>query len=257
MVLDLNRILAKYRHRSTMAAAGLVAALLLVADASAGDPAAVRRGTRQVSAQQIRAAVTQYIHQNAPWRSDQLKIRHVKFDRPVTVSGGAIALAVQPPKHTDWLGPVPFTVKVMVNGTVAGKVTVPANIEAWNDVVLVAKPLGKYQTIEPKHIRIEKMNLARVPANAVFAADQAVGARTNRSIAANTILRSDQVESPPLVERGDVVQVVAESKRMKISIQALAREDGARGEVIRVKNLRSKKTIYAKVVDSQTVRVEF
>lgn len=236
--------------------------LLLFADAFAADPASgrsssVQKEDRQVSARQIRTAVARYIQQNAPWRKDQLKIRYIKVDQPLTVSGGKIVLTVKPPKHTDWLGPVLFTVRVMVNGAVTKKVTVPANIEVWNDVVLAAKPLGKYQTIEKKHIRIEKMNLARVPANAVLTVDQAVGARTVRSIAANTILRSNQIESPPIIERGDVVQVVAESKRMRISLQALAGEDGAKGDVIRVKNLRSKKTIYAKVVDGQTVRVEF
>jgi flagella basal body P-ring formation protein FlgA len=227
------------------------------ADPASGGPATAQPKTRHVSSRQIRTAVAQYIQQNAPWRKDQLKIRHIKFDQSLAVPAGKIALTVKPPKHTDWLGPVLFTVRVMVNGAVAKKVTVPANIEAWNDVALTAKPLGKYQTIEKKHIRIKKMNLARVPANAVLTVDQAVGARTVRSIAANTILRSNQIESPPVVERGDVVQVVAESKHMKISIQALAREDGARGDVIRVKNLRSKKTIYAKVVDGRTVQVEF
>jgi flagella basal body P-ring formation protein FlgA len=144
-----------------------------------------------------------------------------------------------------------------VDGKIAKKVTVPATIDVWSDVVLAAIPLGKYQIIEAKHVRIEKMNLARVPENAVLHIEQAVGSRTNRNIAVNSILRGDQLELPPVVKRGDVVQVVAESKRMKISVKARAKESGAEGKTIRVQNLRSKKTIYAQVVDSQTVQVDF
>jgi flagella basal body P-ring formation protein FlgA len=37
----------------------------------------------------------------------------------------------------------------------------------------------------------------------------------------------------------------------------MAKQDGAKGERIKVVNLRSKKVIYAQVVDGQTVSVEF
>ncbi len=220
-------------------------------------PTRVSRHAATVSSRRIRDAVEGHILANAPWDADQMKIRQIAYSQDVTVAQGQLSLRVQSPKHIDWLGSIPFTVLITVDGTIAKKVTVPATIEVWSDVVVLAKPLGKYQTIEAHHTRIEKMNLARVPSNAVLNIDQAIGSRTNRNIVANSILRNDQIELPPVVKRGDVVQVVAESKRMKISIQAMARENGAVGKVIRVQNLRSKKTIYAQVVDSQTVQVDF
>jgi flagella basal body P-ring formation protein FlgA len=220
-------------------------------------PVKVRRRALHVKAQRIRDAVKRYIEAKSPWPADQMKIKRVKYAHDVTVTDGRLRLQVRSPKHCDWLGPIPFTVLVTVDGNIAKKVTVPATIEVWSDVVLSAIPLGKYQIIKSKHVRTERMNLARVPKNAVRHIDQAVGSRTNRNIAVNTILRSDQVELPPIIKRGDVVQVVAESKHMKISIKARAKESGAKGKNIRVQNLRSRKTIYAQVVDSQTVRVEY
>jgi flagella basal body P-ring formation protein FlgA len=186
-----------------------------------------------------------------------MKIRPIKYSQDVTVMDGRLSFQVKSPKHNDWLGSIPFTVLLNVDGKIAKKVTVAVTIEVWSDVVLAAIPLGKYQIIESKHVRIEKMNLARAPENAVLHIEQAVGSRTNRNIAANSILRSDQIELPPVVKRGDVVRVVAESKHIKISANARAKESGAKGKMIRVQNLQSKKTIYAQVVDSQTVQVEF
>lgn len=220
-------------------------------------PTKVRRRALHVKAQRICDAVKRHIQANTPWRSDQMQIKPIKYSQDVTVADGQLSLQVKSPKHSDWLGSIPFTVFVLVDGKLAKKVMVPATIEVRSDVVLTAIPLGKYQIIESKHVRIEKMNLARVPENAVLYIEQAVGSRTNRNIAVNTILRSDQIELPPVVKRGDVVQVIVESKRMKISVRARAKESGAKGKMIRVQNLRSKKTIYAQVVDSQTVQVEF
>ena len=220
-------------------------------------PTKVKRLAVKITAQKIQQAVKHYIAQNAPWKSDQMKIREIRSAHDLTVARGSLVIKVQSPKHTDWLGSIPFTVLIVVNGDVVKKVTVAAFIEVWNDVVLAAKPLGKYQTIESHHIRVVKMNLARVPANAILDRKQVLGSRTNRNIAANCILRNDQIELPPIIKRGDVIQVVAESRHMKISLQALAKENGAKGELIRVQNIRSKKTIYAQVVDGQTVQVDF
>ncbi len=220
-------------------------------------PTRVHRRALLVKAQDICDAVRRHIQANAPWRSDQMKIRPITYSHDVAVSEGQLSFQVRSPKHNDWLGSIPFVVTVIVDGNVAKKVTVPASIEVWSDVALAAIPLGKYQIIEPKHVRFEKMNLARAPANALLNMDQAVGSRTNRNIAANSILRSDQIELPPVVQRGDVVQVIAESRRMKISVKARAKESGAIGKMIRVQNLRSNRTIYAEVLDAQTVLVNF
>jgi flagella basal body P-ring formation protein FlgA len=205
----------------------------------------------------IRAAVKRYIVQHAPWDAGQLTIKKIKFNRPVRVPTGKIALQVTAPRHTDWLGGIPFSVGVAVNGKKVSVITVPVNIEVWSDVILTAKPLGRFQPIGYDDLQIKKMDLARVPSSAIVDLDQVVGSRTRRSIAANCILRKDHVEIPPVVKRGDVVSVVAESAHLKISAKGRAKENGSVGDRIKVVNLRSKKVIYALVVDDRTVRVDF
>ncbi len=224
---------------------------------AAAGPVKVMRRFSQVEPAEIRQAVKQYIDQNAPWDVDQMRVPVIRFNRPVMVPPGPVALKVSAPKHTDWLGAVPFAVRIMVGGQPAKKVTVPVNIEVWSNVVVTARPMGKFQPIDEDTIRVEKRDLAGVPKNAILDPLQVLGCRTNRNIAANSVLRSDQVELPRVVRRGDVVQVVAESPILKIAVKAMAKQNGAVGERIRVVNLRSKKIIYAQVLNEQTVKVDF
>jgi flagella basal body P-ring formation protein FlgA len=205
----------------------------------------------------VNAAVKAFIVRHAHWKPDQLKITRLTFNQELTVPPGKIGFQVSAPKHTDWLGPIPFRVQILVDGRVAGKVIAPATIEVWSDVVLTVKPLGKFQPIEADDILVKKMNLARVPANVIVRADQVLGLRAKHNIAANCALRSDQIESPPVVMRGDVVQMIAESAVVKVAAKGMAKENGAAGDRIRVMNLRSKRIIYALVLDKQTVQVEF
>lgn len=224
---------------------------------SSNGPTEVRQPSATLSAQRIRAAVDQHIRTNAPWPPEQLKIGAIKFKRDLRIPVGKVLLGVRTPKHSDWLGAVLFNVDVQVNGQLIQKISVPANIEVWSDVVLAAKPLGKFQPISSSAIKVVRMNLARVPGNAILDVNEIIGQRAKRNIAVNSVLRSDQIEMPPMVKRGDRVQAIAVSPSLRISVQAVVKEDGGKGETIRVLNLRSKKIIYAQVVDAQTVSVEF
>jgi flagellar basal body P-ring formation protein FlgA len=72
------------------------------------------------------------------------------------------------------------------------------------------------------------------------------------------VLRSDLIEFPPLVKRGDVVLVVAESGGLRITTLGMVKQrEGRRGERIRVENIDSKKSLYGRVLDAKTVKVDF
>ncbi len=224
---------------------------------TAGSAVKVISRSVEVPAETVRQAVKSYISSQSPWTAGQIKIRKIRMNHPVHLPPGEMHIQVQAPKHTDWLGAIPFSVKFLVKGQVVSKLTVPATIEVWSDVLLAAKPLGRGQPVTPDSIKMVRMNLSRAPANAILSKEQALGRRVNRSIAANSILRDDQIEMPPVVKRGDLVQVVAQSQAMMISIKGVAKQDGARGDRIRVENMRSKRIIYAQVLDNQTVQVDF
>lgn len=220
-------------------------------------PVKVTRSHSTVSPERIKEAVIKYILDYSPWSKDQLKIRPINYTQGHIVPPGQVTLKVTAPKHTDWLGGIPFQVKIKVDGQIVNKTTVATYIEVWQDVILAAKPLGNNQPITKSDIKIESMNLTRVPKNAVLSTDQVIGYRANRSIAINSVLRVDQIEMPLVVRRGDLVQALVETKALRVTTNAIAKQDGRVGERIRLINVRSKKALYGQVVDSQTVKVEF
>lgn len=235
----------------------VITLLILMTCCSTAVAGRTSRKGQMVEPDAIRDAVKSFILRNAPWETDQMQVKEIRFKHPIRVPSGRVMLQVAAPKHNDWIGSTPFAVQVFVGRQRVRRITVPAQIEVWSDVVVSVKPLGKYQPIEKDDIRIERMNLARVPSNVVVRMDQALGRRANRNIAADCILRRDQIETPPVVRRGDIVQIVAQSPILKITVKGMAKQNGAKGQRIKVINLRSKKLVYALVVDDQTVRVDF
>ena len=84
-----------------------------------------------------------------------------------------------------------------------------------------------------------------------------IGKRVRRPLRANARLRSYDIETRPLVNKGDVVLIVVESEQLKISTLGEALEAGEQGATIRLRNSTSKREVRAVVVDSKTVRVPF
>jgi flagella basal body P-ring formation protein FlgA len=62
-------------------------------------------------------------------------------------------------------------------------------------------------------------------------------------------------KAAPVVRRGDPVEIVAETASFSVSAQAIAQEDGAQGQRIRVKTDPKSPVIFAEVVDMGIVRV--
>jgi flagella basal body P-ring formation protein FlgA len=101
------------------------------------------------------------------------------------------------------------------------------------------------------------MDLSGVPDGVVTDLGAVLGKRTRRAIGARTPLRADLIELPPLVKRGDLVMIVAETNGLKITTLGQVKKRGRLGERIPVINMDSKKILYARVIDSNTVKVDF
>ena len=123
--------------------------------------------------------------------------------------------------------------------------------------MVTKKPIGRYKAITEDDIEVQKMDLANLPSDVITDPDAVLGKRTKRAIGAQTVLRPNLVEFPPLVKRGDVVVIIAETEGLKVTALGEVRKKGRIGERIPVTNYDSKKIIYARVVDANTVKVEF
>lgn len=74
---------------------------------------------------------------------------------------------------------------------------------------------------------------------------------------ANEPLRWSIVETRPMIEEGAIIEVVAVEGALRISMRGVAMENGNAGELIHVRNTRSREEIQGIVHDENTVLVVF
>jgi flagella basal body P-ring formation protein FlgA len=124
-------------------------------------------------------------------------------------------------------------------------------------VVVARRPLGRYKPIDENDLEVKAVDAAGLPADCISDPELVIGKRTRRPLDTGTVLRQELIEFPPLVKNGDRVRIIAETSGLRITALGQVKQKGCQGEMVQVMNLDSNKVIYARVIDAQTVKIDF
>ncbi|MCX5865304.1 MAG: flagellar basal body P-ring formation chaperone FlgA, partial [Deltaproteobacteria bacterium] len=102
-----------------------------------------------------------------------------------------------------------------------------------------------------------RQDISMLDAGLIQDPKQAIGQKLKVSLPAGAILYAQSIDAPPLVNRGERVTIMAKSQAIQITAHGEARNSGALGEMIRVKNLTSRREIQARVLSPGVVETEF
>ncbi|WP_420332959.1 flagellar basal body P-ring formation chaperone FlgA [Roseibium sp.] len=124
------------------------------------------------------------------------------------------------------------------------------------EVMVLAQPLRRGDLLKEEDLTNIRMVRSSVPTGAVFSPDDIVGKEAKTNVRANTPLSRRNFQHPVLVGRGDKVTVTFNMPGLKLTSRAKALDDGAKGDVIDVMNLQSRRIVPATVTSRGQVRVQ-
>jgi flagella basal body P-ring formation protein FlgA len=123
------------------------------------------------------------------------------------------------------------------------------------DVVALLQPLRRGDILKEEDLDTVRLARSKVPAGALTDPADVVGKEARTHIRANAPLSRKDFQRPVLIRRGEKVTVIFEMPGMKLTSRAQAMDDGAKGDVIDVMNLLSRRIVPATVTSRGRVRV--
>jgi len=143
------------------------------------------------------------------------------------------------------------------DGRVISKVNVIAKVSVVTDVVTASRDIDRGSIITEKDIKV--IHGTSQPFNESVLSDpaDAIGSKLERSVKQGARLRANILSKPKMITSGDTVSVIAENKAIRITTIGKAKQDGDKGDWIKVTNIDSKKTISARVIGPGEVAVDF
>jgi len=210
-----------------------------------------------ISAADLEMMVRAYVTANPPFSGADMTITSVRIPGDVMLPTGDVQHEIQYLPQSQASGTLPVNIFFSIDGNPVKRLLVTVNIMLMKDVPVTRRPIARYQMIQAEDLMMQTMDVADLPANAVFAFEDIKGQRARRTIGSRTVLRKDQLEFPPAVKKGDRVLIVAESGGLRITTTGEVKNPGKVGDRVKVENLDSNKTLFARVIDARTVQVEF
>lgn len=139
------------------------------------------------------------------------------------------------------------------DGTTLRRVAATANLTLWVTVPAAGRPLSKGETLSPEAVTFMRFNAAQlkdVPWDGQGGPWQVV-----RSVGTGEPILQSDLASRLMVRRGNILTLRYERGNVQMTIQAEALADGEPGATIPVRNLQTKKQVYATVKDGSTVEI--
>ncbi len=140
-------------------------------------------------------------------------------------------------------------------GKTVERVKIWGYVDAKIPVVVLRRPVLNKAILTEKDVTIALKPLSRLPQDAIFDKSSVIGKEVRMSLEAGTVLRYSQIEVPVVIKKNQIVYIVARGRNFVVKAKGIALQDGRKGEIIKVKNLSSKKVLWGKVISSKEVEV--
>jgi flagella basal body P-ring formation protein FlgA len=158
---------------------------------------------------------------------------------PVTLAPGRLSLR--------------FVVQEM-DGVVLRRVAATAFLNVWMETPCAAKPLHRGDALTPDAVTFVRMNAAHMRE---LPWDGRGGPwQVQRAIAPNQPILQGDLVTHAMLRKGALVNLVYEKGNVRMSVQAEVLADAEPGAAVAVRNLQSKRQVFATVIDSNTVKVK-
>jgi flagella basal body P-ring formation protein FlgA len=148
------------------------------------------------------------------------------------------------------------------SGRPVGRVTfliraarVTADVEAVKDVVVANRFLRRNQILSEDDLRVTSVRLAWPEPRYLENPALGVGRRVTRAVPSNLPVTEDLLGEPYIIRQGSRITIQFVTGPLKILAFGIARDEGAVGGYIRVANVDSKKELWGRIIDGETVQV--
>jgi len=217
----------------------------------------ITRESVALPVERIQRAVEASIRRRMPWTPRDVVIGDIDIDDTLELPDGKLTYRILPAANEDYLGRTVLAVHLFVDGEPVRKIWAQTTIAVMTDVVMVVRPLAKRKRIERADLTIVRRDLAALPAESVQRIDDAIGHRTTQMIYPQSILQPNMYPTPPVVQRGDIVKITAVAGPLIITATGKVKQQGRKGEMVRVVNTDSNRIITARVTGPGAVEVDF
>ena len=210
-----------------------------------------------LTAEEIKQGATDFLFRTLPWEKEQLEIEIFYHGGKITLPSGEKFLIYKKRGGTKNVGRIPITLEIKVDGIFQKRIGINSRVIISEEVVKTTRQIKKGELFTTDNIHIETIKTERQLGNTIKKIKDALGYEAVNYLPNGRPLLRRSIKKPALGSKGNKIMILAQKGGMKITTPGILKEDGYKDAMVQVLNIESKKIIYGRLVDSNTVKVNF
>jgi len=219
--------------------------------------AAGSQNYQSIAEDQLREVFTKFLCRRLGKERADVVVSRFKVSANRPVASGKIGIQLFQKNSTKLEGYVKLVAVISVDGVARNKVKLYGWVDVFESVVCAARNLKRKEILNADDVYLARRNISHGSAGYLTDIGKVPGLMAKHSIKADKSIKARMLEKSPVVNKGDLVTILAESSGLRITVPGKVLMKGFAGELVKVQNLMSKRKIYAKIVNPSTVTVDF
>jgi flagellar basal body P-ring formation protein FlgA len=213
--------------------------------------------TQIIKAEEIENSAINHLIKELPWNRESLEIIIFYKGKDIILPPGKKELIYKIMGSSQRAGRIPMILEIRINDQFKKRIRLNTKVLVSQKVIKTVRGVRRGEILSNDKIKVETMQTERPLKNAITNIDSALGYEATRNISIGKILIPNLIKRPALGNRGDKILIMAQKGGMTITTPGILKEDGYEDSMVKVLNMESKKIIYGRLVDSNTVKVKF
>ena len=213
--------------------------------------------TQILTTNEIEISAMDHLVKTLPWDKKSLEVNVYYQGKNIILPLGKRDLIYKIMGSTKRAGRIPMILEIRINDKFQKRIRLNTKVLVSQKVIKTIRAVRRGEILSNDEIRVETIQTESPSKNAITNINFALGYEAARRLPFGEILLPSFIKRPALGNRGDKVLITAQRGAMTITTPGILKEDGYEDAMVRVLNMESKKIIYGRLVDSNTVKVSF
>jgi flagella basal body P-ring formation protein FlgA len=220
-------------------------------------PASVRvkRALIEITQQKLRQIYEETLRAEAEQLQVDVVVGEVKTGPAIILPSGAFTYEAKR-LGSKW-GEVVILLDLFIDGQRQAQARLSGRVEVYGQALVAVRSLPAGHILSSEDLRLAQVNLEENKGSAVNDFSLLVGQKLRSPVSAGNVVDIRRVQPQVLVRPGDVVTMMCANLNMNLSTKGKAEQNGYYNSLIKLTNLNSKQQVYGRVLDANTVIVEF
>jgi flagella basal body P-ring formation protein FlgA len=228
-------------------------ALVAQTNAVSAPAKAAARVPRRLEGEQVRVMLAEALERQLGKNGGQLEIKLNRSWTPITVPEGALSVEVLEPPLNRLSSLCIVRFELLSGKDVVGTWQASLQCHLWREVLVARSSLPRGAALNEADFDKEKRDVLTLNEAVSELPATASGCELTQNVPLGTVLSARAIRLKPVVFRGQTADGIVRDGAMIICLKVEVLEEGVPGQIIRVRNVQSRRELRGKVEDEQTI----